>query len=136
MCASGRSAAVETRAGGEYNTGVSASAERRIFSYAEARALIPRISALTAEAATAFEARRAAQRGAPRRAARDSAEIAMRRIVKDWQHAVRALGGCCAGLWMVRFDTGAGWYCWRHPEADLHWYYRYEDGFAGRERIH
>lgn len=121
---------------GRYTGAVSRPTERRIFTYAEARALIPAIRTLTATAAEAFEAERAAQRAARRRAARDCAEVAMRRIVKGWQGAVRGLGGCCAGLWLVRFDSGAGWYCWRHPEADLLWFYAYEDGFAGRRRIH
>lgn len=123
-------------ASARYTRPVSESSERRIFTYAEARALVPEIQALTIDAATAFDAHRAAQRAARRRPARDAAELAMRRIVKAWQRKVRAMGGCCAGLWMVRFDSGAGWYCWRHPEADLLWFYAYEDGFAGRRRIH
>ena len=115
---------------------MSSSTPRRQFSYPQARALIPRLRALTAEAAERFEAQRSAQRTARRRSERDAAEAEMRRIVKTWQRAVRALDGCCAGLWMVRFDSGTGWFCWRHPEADLLWFHTYEAGFAGRVRIH
>lgn len=119
-----------------YTVRVSESTERRIFTFAEAASRIPRIRTITAEAAQAFDAQRAVQRAARDRAARDAAEVAMRRIVKRWQAAVRATGGCCAGLWMVRFDSGAGWFCWRHPEPDLAWFYGYAEGFAGRRRIH
>jgi hypothetical protein len=111
-------------------------ASRRIFTLAEARAVVPELLALTQGAAERFEAARTRQRTARQRSRREVAERQMRAEVKAWQQAIRALGGCCAGLWLVRFDSGAGWYCWQFPEPDLSWFYSYAAGFAGRERIH
>ena len=115
---------------------MSSPASRRIFAYADARALIPELRAATEPVAARFEAQRLAQRTARLRAGRDVAERAMRAEVKAWQQTVRGLGGCCAGLWLVRFDSGSGWFCWQHPEPDLFWFYPYDSGFAGRRRVH
>lgn len=119
-----------------YHTRMPPVASRRIFTLAEARATVPALLALTEGAAARFEAARARQRTARQHSVRAVAERAMRAEVKAWQHSIRALGGCCAGLWLVRFDSGAGWYCWQFPEAELSWFYSYAAGFAGRERIH
>ena len=36
------------------------------------------------------------------------------------------------GLWLVDFDSGAGYYCWKYPEPSLDYFHGYEEGFAGR----
>ena len=45
-----------------------------------------------------------------------------------------ALGADVKGLWLVDFDTGAGYYCWKWPEEELAYFHGYEEGFAGRAR--
>jgi hypothetical protein len=39
------------------------------------------------------------------------------------------------GLWLVDFDNGEGYYCWRYPEDAITHFHGYEDGFAGRMKI-
>ncbi len=56
-------------------------------------------------------------------------------IVSAWAEAVRDFGAEAKGVWLVDFDTGNGYYCWKHPEATLSHYHGYEDGFAGRMKI-
>lgn len=46
-----------------------------------------------------------------------------------------ALGLDIKGLWLVDFDNGSGYYCWKHPEPSLDYYHTYEEGFGGRVRI-
>ena len=40
----------------------------------------------------------------------------LRDIVEAWAEAVRALGLEVKGLWLVDFDNGEGYYCWKYPE--------------------
>ena len=52
-----------------------------------------------------------------------------------WAEAMMQLGLEVKGLWLVDFDNGSGYYCWRYPEAGLLFYHSHEEGFRGRMRI-
>ena len=45
---------------------------------------------------------------------------------------MRSLGLEIKGLWLVDFDSGAGYYCWKYPEPAIDHFHGYEEGFAGR----
>jgi len=62
-------------------------------------------------------------------------EAQIRTQIGRWTRAMEALGVEVKGLWLVDFDNGNGYYCWKWPEEQLAWYHGYEDGFAGRVRI-
>jgi hypothetical protein len=57
------------------------------------------------------------------------------KLTGDWARAMEALGLDVKGLWLVDFDSGSGYYCWRWPETELAYFHGYEEGFAGRVRI-
>lgn len=57
------------------------------------------------------------------------------RLVRRWVREMEALGAVVKGLWLVDFDNGAGYYCWRWPEERLEFFHTYEEGFEGRTRI-
>ena len=59
----------------------------------------------------------------------------MRRAVSHWARSMEALGLEVKGLWLVDFDNGSGYFCWRWPEEELAFFHGYEDGFDGRLRI-
>ena len=59
----------------------------------------------------------------------------LREIVNGWADAVRELGVEVKGLWLVDFDNGEGYYCWKYPETTIGHFHGYEDGFAGRISI-
>ena len=101
---------------------------QKVFSYAEAKALLPRVQQLTQEAALRVD-RLAA--GAQTEATREQAQS----IVNAWASEMSALGLVVKGLWLVDFDSGSGFYCWKHPETGLDYYHTYDEGFAGRVRI-
>ena len=45
-------------------------------------------------------------------------------------------GACVVkGLWLVDWDCGDGYYCWRYPEASIAHFHGYDDGFNGRMPI-
>jgi hypothetical protein len=56
-------------------------------------------------------------------------------IVGSWASGLIARGLEVKGLWLVDFDNGSGYYCWRYPEPGLQYYHTYQDGFSGRMRI-
>ncbi len=111
-------------------------AGKRRWTFETAREMFPEVRRRTERAVEAAEAllaeREALPAGAPERADVD------RRIqaeVGRWAREMEALGLEVKGLWLVDFDTGGGYYCWRWPEADLSFFHGYEEGFAGRTRI-
>lgn len=64
----------------------------------------------------------------------DDAE-AQQQVVMDWAESVLDLGIEVKGLWLVDFDTGGGYYCWRYPEPALEYFHGYEEGFGGRVKL-
>ena len=107
-----------------------------IFTLAEARELLPAVRQLTDDAARRAEALADAIDGLgehdPHRAAL-TAELTT--IVDNWTDRIRDMGLEAKGLWLVDFDNGEGYYCWRHPEPSIAHYHGYEEGFAGRMKI-
>ena len=116
-------------------------APRRIFSYDDALATFPLVRDLTAAAVRQFEAvlRAAGSRqeeGGEEEGTgeehRQRAEEACDRIVQIWTREVTALGCEVKGRWLVDWDSGDGYYCWRFPEQTIGHFHTYEEGFAGR----
>jgi len=55
--------------------------------------------------------------------------------VSRWAREMEALGLEVKGVWLVDFDNGSGYYCWRWPETRLEYFHGYDEGFDGRIRI-
>jgi hypothetical protein len=107
---------------------------KRIFSFSDAAALLPEVRAITAEAHDAVEALRSAA-GEPS-ADRKSLDARAQEVVQAWTRAMNERGIDVKGLWLIDFDNGSGYYCWRYPEERLEYFHSYEEGFGGRIRIH
>ena len=110
--------------------------ERKRFTLQEARELLPEVRKITdaaAETLTEISQRISAlEPGDPRR---EPLEAEYTRKVNDWAEDVGRLGCEVKGVFLVDFDNGEGYYCWRWPEADVEHFHGYEEGFAGRMRI-
>jgi hypothetical protein len=106
--------------------------KKKIFSYTEALALMPEIQRLTEEAYRRIEA---LQGGTVERASSPASQAEMDRVVSEWAHSILEQGVDVKGLWLVDFDNGSGYYCWRYPEPGLRFFHSYEDGFRGRVPI-
>ena len=96
-------------------------AERRIFTLEEARALLPRVQEITAEAVTQYA-----------KLPGDLEDEPGRRSCAPGPRSSQSLGLEIKGVWLVDFDSGAGYYCWKYPEPGLNHFHCYEEGFAGR----
>ena len=107
--------------------------EKKPFSYDEAAAALPEVARITEEAHRAVEELRSAVEDGPREAERFEAEATA--IVNAWVERLLPLGVEVKGIWLVDFDNGAGYYCWRWPEPSLQFFHSHDEGFAGRMRI-
>ena len=109
---------------------------RPIFSLDEARALLPRVRELTADAVIRADALTDELQRVPEEdPVHAQLSEALRDIVNGWAHAIRELGVEVKGLWLVDFDNGEGYYCWKYPEDTVAHYHGYDEGFAGRMSI-
>ena len=96
--------------------------EKRIFTLEEVREVLPRVREVTSEAV--FRYARLGEGG--------ESEEERQGIVRDWAREVLSMGAEIKGLWLVDFDSGAGYYCWKHPEPAVEYFHDYGEGFAGR----
>ena len=112
------------------------STARRTFSLAEAQQMLPRVQALTAQAAQEVDQLSNALHGmAETDPARALSVAQLEGAVAAWTRRVRGLGLEVQGLWLVDFDNGDGYYCWKYPEVAILHYHGYQEGFAGRMKI-
>ena len=106
----------------------------RIFTYDEALALFPLVRDRTASAVQelAALASDSATRESESEEEHEELETASREVVARWAAEIGELGCQVKGLWLVDWDAGDGYYCWRHPEPALAHFHGYDEGFAGR----
>jgi hypothetical protein len=105
--------------------------KKKLFSYAEACAMLPDVRRITDEARGRIEELQGDGGGAGLREAQSAAD----QVIRGWAQSLTERGLEVKGLWLVDWDNGSGYYCWQYPEAGLHFYHSYEDGFRGRVRI-
>jgi hypothetical protein len=59
-------------------------------------------------------------------------EAEVERLIEGWNSKVRKLGGKPKGLWLVDFDCGDGYFCWKFPEKEIQYWHDRQSGFPGR----
>jgi len=110
--------------------------EPRIFRFEDASRLIPAVRDHTRDAIEKLTAIQMAieveDDGDP---SREQLRESAAELLEEWAHKVRALGAEVKGPWLVDFDSGAGYYCWKWPEEGLGFFHGYEEGFSGRIRL-
>ena len=96
--------------------------EKKIFTLARAREVLPRVRQITSEAVGRYDSL----------GEDPETEEERQGLVREWARQLSTLGVEIKGLWLVDFDSGAGYYCWKYPEPSLDYFHGYEEGFAGR----
>ena len=110
--------------------------ETRVFTLAEAEELFPLVRAITEVAWHELEpVRRRLESMVPSNPRLHALENEYEKIVKRWMAKMHRLGLTVRGLWLVDFDTGDGYLCWKFPELRLGHYHNYQDGFSGRRPL-
>ena len=56
-------------------------------------------------------------------------------LLNRWGQKILKLGGIPKGIWLVDFDNGEGYYCWRYGEEKIEYAHRYQESFAQRAPI-
>lgn len=106
---------------------------KRIWTYEEALAHFPVVRELTRQAVQQVEALfNRVQSREEMEERRDEIETSYQNIVAAWADEVASLGCVVKGMWLVDWDSGDGYYCWKYPEETISHFHTYEDGFAGR----
>ena len=100
---------------------------KRTFTFEEARKLLPAVRERTRRALSKIEGL-GENGGGP-----DDPEA--KGILLAWAREMNELGIEVKGPWLVDFDSGDGYWCWRWPEENLDYYHGYDEGFSGRVRI-
>ena len=70
-------------------------------------------------------------------------ELEKKALIRSWTSKMKKLGvkPCCQLLieknclkccWVVEFDAGDGYFCWKYPEPEIGFWHRYFDGNTGR----
>lgn len=106
---------------------------KRIFSYDDAVSTFPLVRDVTMAAVRQIEALVNTVASLDElESRRDELEEAREKIVGLWAQEVSSMGCEVKGLWLVDWDSGDGYYCWRFPEEAIAFFHTYEEGFGGR----
>jgi len=110
---------------------------RKIFDYEQARALIPRVREITADANERVQQLTAEiNRTAKSSARAQKLKEWINTVLAHWAGRVEEIGALPKGVWTVDFDSGEGFFfCWSYDEEDLAYYHRYDEGFPGRKPL-
>lgn len=110
--------------------------EPRVFTLAEAQSLLPLIRTITDQSA---EELAPIKERLNNMLATDPRTPAVQReyeeVIKRWVSKLERLGVVVKGLWLVDFDTGDGYLCWKYPELSIAHYHGYNEGYAGRRPL-
>lgn len=108
----------------------------RYFTLAEANQALPLIKQITRESHDGLErVKKKLRNFVPSDPRVVFVEQQYEEIVKTWISKLERLGLVIKGLWLVDFDTGDGYLCWKYPELEVSYYHSYTGGFASRQLI-
>ncbi|MDH5656114.1 MAG: DUF2203 domain-containing protein [Spirochaetia bacterium] len=62
-------------------------------------------------------------------------ESELQAVISEWALGIAKMHADVKGLWLVDFDNGRGYYCWKLGESDILYEHTYEAGYAGRKPI-
>lgn len=108
---------------------------QKVFTLESANQLLPIIYRITEEAYKEMK-----WQGNRLQAVKNSNDIELQRsietnieeILNKWNKKVEKLGVVPNGLWVVDFDAGDGYFCWKFPETQVKFFHGYKDGFSAR----
>lgn len=110
--------------------------QKRTFTLEEAKEMLPIIRRITKEAVEKFvllEQKLKKQQAMSQ--AWESVEGEISDLLNKWSEKISKLGALPKGIWLIDFDSGQGYYCWRYDEDTIENFHGYEEGFSSRTLI-
>lgn len=108
---------------------------KKIWTLKEARSVFPRIYQITEEYYNIVEKlKKELEKILPEKQ-QERIEDEIQRNIEIWVMKMYEFGVEVKGLWLVDFDNGRGYYCWKYNEPDILYEHDYESGFKGRKPI-
>jgi hypothetical protein len=109
---------------------------KKIFTLSQAQDLFPVVNQITEEAVKKAAIVEAEMIVLPEASDRSKAlEESYQTLLQEWAEKIVALGCEVKGVWLVDFDNGEGYYCWKYPEESLEFFHDYSSGYSGRTPI-
>ncbi len=110
---------------------------KRVFTIAEAREILPLVRRVTDEASQRVKSLMSLLEAIREKDSAKGKELEdkINKHVEEWQTKIEKLGAEGKGLWLVDFDCGTGYYCWKFPEDRLEHFHSYTEGFQARVRL-
>lgn len=65
----------------------------------------------------------------------ETIEDQINKEIQFWVLQMLEIGVEVKGLWLIDFDNGKGYYCWKYDEKEIFYEHDYDSGFAGRRII-
>lgn len=106
------------------------------FTLDEANKILPIIRKITKETVEQFlilEAKLRHHESEPEKY--KAIENEVNNLLNKWADKINKLGAEPKGIWLVDFNCGEGYYCWRYDEEKVEYFHSYEEGFSGRQPI-
>lgn len=110
--------------------------QKRVFTLVEAQSLLPVVKRITKGAHDEVSRLALQLKLLPEGTKREAIELEIKALFREWFEKMKKLGVEAKGSWLVDFDSGQGYYCWRYPEPEISHFHGYQEGFSHRVKIH
>ena len=97
----------------------------KIFSYSEAQNLLTIVMRMTDQASQQVQKLIDQMDQINQTSAGDLSahEEKINKIIEGWQNKILKIGAVPKGIWIVDFDFGQGYFCWKHSETKLEFWH-------------
>lgn len=110
--------------------------KKQLFTLVEARRLLPIVRRVTGRSSERVKKLSLQLSYTKELANRAAIEEEIVEVFQCWKVKIRKLGCEAKGMWLVDFDSGDGYYCWRFPEESIYYFHGYYEGYCGRMEAH